>query len=82
MLVVYRQGWAALITPFSALLNFICTNVLHTQVLALHEALRKASSLDEMVDLHEDQYVRHSLTAPKVLIASPVACENWKRDVS
>lgn len=38
----------------NALLNFICTNVFHTQVLALHGALRKASSLDEMVDLHED----------------------------
>ncbi|GJE84854.1 gamma-tubulin complex component [Phanerochaete sordida] len=38
----------------NVLLNFICTSVLHTQVVALHEALRKAGSLDEMIDLHNE----------------------------
>ncbi|KAI0080871.1 hypothetical protein K474DRAFT_1704411 [Panus rudis PR-1116 ss-1] len=38
----------------NVLLNFICTNVLHAQVLVFHAALKKAKSLDEMVSLHED----------------------------
>ncbi|KAI0797115.1 Spc98 family-domain-containing protein [Abortiporus biennis] len=37
----------------NALLNFICTNVLHTQVLAFHEALKEAKSLDDMISMHE-----------------------------
>lgn len=45
----------------SVLLNFICTNVIQTNVQNLHETLRKASSLDDMMQLHESQYVLHLL---------------------
>ncbi|KAJ3556821.1 hypothetical protein NM688_g1810 [Phlebia brevispora] len=38
----------------NALLNFICTNVLHTQVLSFHNDLKKINSLDGMIDLHND----------------------------
>ncbi|EKM59505.1 uncharacterized protein PHACADRAFT_191873 [Phanerochaete carnosa HHB-10118-sp] len=42
----------------NVLLNFICTNVLHMQVLALHDALRKAVSLDKMIDLHNEHLAK------------------------
>ncbi|KDQ64207.1 hypothetical protein JAAARDRAFT_219284 [Jaapia argillacea MUCL 33604] len=38
----------------NTLLDFVVTNVLHTQVLRFHEGLRKAKSLDEMIQLHDD----------------------------
>ena len=42
-----RSGcWLTLGVPFQ---------VLHTEVLAFHDRLRKATSLDEMIGLHNDQ---------------------------
>ncbi|RPD66877.1 hypothetical protein L227DRAFT_7229 [Lentinus tigrinus ALCF2SS1-6] len=38
----------------NTLLNFITTNVLHTQVLKFHEAFRQAKSLDEMIRLQNE----------------------------
>ncbi|TFK94263.1 hypothetical protein K466DRAFT_593763 [Polyporus arcularius HHB13444] len=38
----------------NTLLNFITTNVLHTQILKFHEAFRQAKSLDEMIRLQNE----------------------------
>ncbi|KAI0660705.1 Spc98 family-domain-containing protein [Cubamyces menziesii] len=38
----------------NTLLNFITTNVIHTQILKFHEAFRGAKSLDEMIRLQND----------------------------
>ncbi|EIW61599.1 uncharacterized protein TRAVEDRAFT_143542 [Trametes versicolor FP-101664 SS1] len=38
----------------NTLLNFITTNVIHTQILKFHDAFRGAKSLDEMVQLQND----------------------------
>ncbi|GBE79798.1 predicted protein [Sparassis crispa] len=38
----------------NTLLNFIATNVLHTQLVSFHDALQRAKSLDEMIQLHND----------------------------
>ncbi|CAL1700277.1 unnamed protein product [Somion occarium] len=37
----------------NALLNFICTNVLHAQLLNFNADLKKANSLDEMIAVHD-----------------------------
>ncbi|KAI0832720.1 Spc98 family-domain-containing protein [Trametes gibbosa] len=38
----------------NTLLNFITTNVIHTQILKFHEAFRSAKSLDEMIRLQNE----------------------------
>ncbi|KAI0677260.1 Spc98 family-domain-containing protein [Trametes maxima] len=38
----------------NTLLNFITTNVIHTQILTFHKAFREAKSLDEMIQLQND----------------------------
>ncbi|KAI0638473.1 Spc98 family-domain-containing protein [Trametes polyzona] len=38
----------------NTLLNFITTNVIHTQILRFHETFRKAKSLDEMIQLQNE----------------------------
>ncbi|KAI0331306.1 hypothetical protein GY45DRAFT_1406103 [Cubamyces sp. BRFM 1775] len=38
----------------NTLLNFITTNVIHTQILKFHEAFRGAKSLDEMIKLQNE----------------------------
>ncbi|OBZ70494.1 Gamma-tubulin complex component 5 [Grifola frondosa] len=38
----------------NTLLNFIATNVLHTQVLSFHSAFGQVKSLDEMIRLHNE----------------------------
>ena len=35
--------------------------VIHTQILKFHQAFRAAKSLDEMIQLHDDQYVLNAL---------------------
>ncbi|OCH94284.1 hypothetical protein OBBRIDRAFT_163520 [Obba rivulosa] len=42
----------------NTLLNFMATNVLHTQVLKFHEAFRQAKSLDDMIRIHEDHLAK------------------------
>ncbi|KAG6916475.1 hypothetical protein DXG01_006669 [Tephrocybe rancida] len=41
----------------NTLLNFLTTYVVHAQVVKFHDVFREAKSLDEMVQLHDDQYV-------------------------
>ncbi|KAI0347511.1 hypothetical protein BDW22DRAFT_1368198 [Trametopsis cervina] len=36
----------------NVLLNFVCINVLHAQVLSFHELFKEAKSLDDMINLH------------------------------
>ncbi|TFY79426.1 hypothetical protein EWM64_g4587 [Hericium alpestre] len=38
----------------TALLDFITTYVIHTQLLKFHKALKDAKSLDEIIELHQD----------------------------
>ncbi|TCD67503.1 hypothetical protein EIP91_012308 [Steccherinum ochraceum] len=38
----------------NALLNFVSTNVLHSQITSFHKALKNAKSLDEMISLHSE----------------------------
>ncbi|KAI0353132.1 hypothetical protein OH77DRAFT_1407845 [Trametes cingulata] len=38
----------------NTLLNFLTTNVIHTQILKFHQAFREAKSLDEMIQLQND----------------------------
>ncbi|KAI9000737.1 Spc98 family-domain-containing protein [Trametes punicea] len=38
----------------NTLLNFITTNVIHTQILKFHEAFREAKSMDEMIRLQNE----------------------------
>ncbi|KZT05559.1 uncharacterized protein LAESUDRAFT_714805 [Laetiporus sulphureus 93-53] len=42
----------------NTLLNFVATNVLHTQVLNFHNALKKAKSLNEMIALHDEHLAK------------------------
>ncbi|THH28411.1 hypothetical protein EUX98_g5770 [Antrodiella citrinella] len=42
----------------NALLNFVSTNVLHTQLVSFHSALRDAGSLDDMITLHREHLAK------------------------
>ncbi|KAF8638546.1 hypothetical protein AX17_002089 [Amanita inopinata Kibby_2008] len=42
----------------NTLLNFLTTNVIHTEVLKFHEKFRTARSLDDMIQLHEEHIDR------------------------
>ncbi|CCM01742.1 uncharacterized protein FIBRA_03808 [Fibroporia radiculosa] len=42
----------------NVLLNFLATNVLHTQVLQFHEAFKKANSLNEMIRIHDEHLLK------------------------
>ncbi|KAF8914341.1 Spc98 family-domain-containing protein [Gymnopilus junonius] len=44
-----RLSWFA-----NTLLNFLTTYVIHAEVLRFHEVFRKAESLDEMIQLHDE----------------------------
>lgn len=42
----------------NTLLDFVATNVLHSQLLSFHEAFRQAKSLNDMIHLHDDHLTK------------------------
>ncbi|KAJ7681203.1 Spc98 family-domain-containing protein [Mycena rosella] len=53
----------------NTVLNFLTTHVIHTQVLKFHDTFNKAKSLDEMILLHDEQYVTCE-TPPETFVHS------------